>query len=425
MEKINIGVIGCGTVGTHFIKTFTKKRKNFFEKTGIKFEIVKVCDKDEKKRKIFPHLFTDNPYEIINDPKIDIVVELIGGVEEAFSYLKNAIKNKKSIITANKALLSEKGEEIFGLVEKNKVYIGFEASVAGAIPIIKTLKESFIGNKVSKLLGILNGTTNFILSQMTNYSMEFKYALSIAQKNGYAEQNPYLDISGLDSAHKLSILAKFAFNKSISWKEIMVEGIEKVEKMDIDFAKEFGYRIKLLAISKKTNESLEMRVHPTLLPENHLLSLVENVYNGIYLEGDLIGKSLLYGEGAGGYAAASSVISDVIEIGIKLYEKNYKFIKFLENEKLKLLPPSEICTKYYFRFTAIDKPLVLAKISKILGENCISIASVIQKKENPEKSVPIVMLTHAAKEKQVNNALKIIDKLDVIRKPTIKIRVEE
>jgi len=424
-KKINIGVIGCGTVGSHLIQSLIKKKTSFYEKTGIHFEVVKVCDKDKKKKKLFPAIFTEDPYEITRNPGIDIVVELIGGVEKTFVYIKNAIKNKKSIVTANKALLSEKGKEIFKLAKKNNVYIGFEASVAGAIPIIKTLRESFIGNKFFTMIAILNGTTNFILSKMTHERIEFKEALVMTKKNGYTESNPFLDISGLDTAHKLGILTRFAFNKSISWKKIYVEGIDKLAGMDIGFAREFGYRIKLLAISKKKENSLELRVHPTLLPENHLLSLVENVYNGIYLEGDLIGKSLLYGEGAGGYAAASSVISDIIETGMKLIEGNFRILEFPEDEKLHLLPFDEVCTKYYIRFTAVDTPGVLGDIAGILGENDISIASVIQKKENPEKSVPIVMLTHQAMEKKVQKALKLIDKLNLIKKPTVTIRVEE
>ena len=424
-KKINIGVIGCGTVGSHLIQSLINKKTSFYKKTGIHFEVVKVCDKDKKKKTLFPAIFTEDAHEITRNPEIDIVVELIGGIEKASVYIKDAIKNKKSIVTANKAFLSEKGEEIFELAEKNNVYIGFEASVAGSIPIIKTLRESFIGNKFSKMLAILNGTTNFILSKMTYEKLEFKETLLMAQKNGYAESNPFLDISGLDTAHKLGILTRFAFNKNVSWKGIFVEGIEKITSMDLKFAREFGYRVKLLAISKKKGNFLELRVHPALLPEHHLLSFVEDVYNGIYLEGDMIGKSLLYGEGAGGYAAASSVVSDIIETGMKLSGGKFRILKFPEDEKLRFLPFDEVCTKYYIRFTAVDTPGVLGDIAGILGENDISIASVIQKKENPEKSVPIVMLTHQAMEKKVQKALKSIDKLNLIKKPTVTIRVEE
>ena len=428
MERLRIGLIGCGTVGGQVYKILKRKRRNLYWKTGILFEAVKVCDKAKRKRKelkIPSSLFTTDPHQITNDPHIDIIVELIGGTEEAFEYLCEAIKKGKSVVTANKALLSEKGRIIFDLCEENRVYIGFEASVAGSIPIIKTIRESFIGNNFSKLFGILNGTTNFILSKMTHLDIDFNQALKIAKEKGYAEAEPYFDISGLDSAHKLSILTKLAFNKSVSWRNIYTEGINRIEKMDVEFARELGYRIKLLGIAKKDRNILELRVHPVLLPATHLLSLVEDVYNAIYIEGDLTGKSLLYGKGAGGKPAASAVISDLVEIGMKLKMKNYGNMKFIEDSKLELLPFDEIKTKYYFRFTAVDKPGVLAKIAKVLGEKNISIASVIQKKESPQKAVPIVMLTHPSKEKNVSEALKIIDKLDIIKKPTIKIRVEE
>ena len=251
------------------------------------------------------------------------------------------------------------------------------------------------------------------------------FTLNRIDEKGYAEANPYFDISGLDSSHKLSILARLIFNKNISWKDIYTEGIEKVEKIDIEFAKELGYKLKLLGIAKKENNFCELRVHPALLPENHPLCSVEDVYNAIYLEGDLIGKSLLYGKGAGGNPAASAVISDIVDIGMKIKMGNYKNIKFEEDSGLKLLPFDEIKTKYYFRFTCLDKPGVLAKIAKVLGENDISIASVIQKKESPKKAIPVVMLTHLSKEKNVSKALKLIDRLDVIKKPTVRIRVEE
>ena len=425
-EKIiEIGVIGCGTVGFNFIKSFTKKRREIEKKTGVKFVIKKVYDKDEKKIKPFPEFSCNSVKEIIEDPEIDIVVELIGGIHPAYEFIVKSNKNGKSVITANKALLSEKGKEIFNLAVKNKVYVGYEASVAGAIPVIKTLKESFIGNKITKMLGILNGTTNFILSQMFKYGMNFSDALKKAQKLGYAEADPTLDIGGMDTAHKLSILSTLAFNKPISWKDIYVEGIDKIEFTDIKYAHEFGYRIKLLAIAKISSNFLELRVHPALLPSNHLLSSVEGVYNGIFIEGDMIGNSLLYGEGAGGKAAASSVISDVVEIGKKILQKEYISPPFYENKKLTIKSMDKISIRYYFRFTALDKPGVLAKISKILGKNNISISSVIQKQENPQKAVPIVMLTHKAEEKNVKKAIKEIDNLDVIKKPTIIIRVEE
>jgi len=424
-KNINLGVIGCGTVGSSFIREFISKKEIIKEKIGIEINIVKVFDKDRNKLKTFKNIAAESPDEIIYDNEIDIVVELIGGTDYAYEFVKKSIENKKSVVTANKALISKYGEEIFNLAKEKNVYIGFEASVAGSIPIIKSLKESFIGNKITKIFGILNGTTNYILSEMFYKKIKFNEALDITKKLGYAEANPKLDICGLDTAHKILILSYICFGNFFSIDKINVEGIEKIEPVDITYADEFGYRIKLLGICKKEGNNIEIRVHPTLLPKNHLLSLVEGVNNAIYVEGDLIGKALFYGEGAGGKAASSSVISDVVDISKKIVSKNYITENFISYEKNYLKPFDEIETKYYFRFTAIDKPGVLAKISKILGDYNISISSVIQKKDNPQKAVPIIMLTHMAKEKNVKKAIEKINTLDVIKKETIMLRVEE
>ncbi len=423
---IRIGVLGCGTVGTHFIKGIIKNKKTLRDKTGIEFTVVKVCDIDRKKGKSFPAIFTTKDSEVLESKDIDIVVELVGGTEYAYESVKKTLSRGTSVVTANKALISEKGREIFKLAEENNAHIGFEASVAGAIPIIKAIRESFAGNKLTKILGILNGTTNYILTRMSLNASSFSQALSQAQKFGYAERNPTLDIKGFDTVHKLSILSALAFNKIVYWKDIPVEGIEKIDPMDITFTNEFGYRIKLLAIAQKKGMGLDIRVHPTLLHKNHPLSTVEGVYNAVYLEGDMAGKTLFYGEGAGGNAAASSVISDVVDIGKKLLCDTHPYkIPFYADKKIAVIPMKEISTKYYFRFTALDKPGVLARISNILGKNGISIASVIQKQESPERAVPILMLTHTAKEEFVQKAINQIDRLDVIKKPTVIIRVEE
>lgn len=427
MDKriVNIGVIGCGTVGSSFIKSFISKRNIIKEKTGIEINILKVFDKDKEKLSKFERIAAKNSKEIIENENIDIVVELIGGIDNAYEFVLKAIENKKSVITANKALISKYGEEIFKKAKEKNVYVGFEGSVAGAIPIIKSLRESFIGNKITKILGILNGTTNYILSEMYYKGINFEKAISQAKKFGYAEANPELDISGYDTAHKILILSYISFGHLFSIDKIKVEGINKIEPIDINFANELGYRIKLLGISKLENSQIEIRVHPTLLSKSHILSLVEGVNNAVYVEGDLIGKSLFYGEGAGGDAAGSSVISDVVEISRKIISKNFIEENFVCRRNLNLKSFEEVETKYYFRFTAIDKPGVLAKISKILGDNNISILSVIQKQDNPQKAVPIIMLTHKAKEKNVRKAINMIDKLDVIKKPTIIIRLEE
>lgn len=424
-SEIKIGVIGCGTVGSGFIKEITRKREEIRKKTGVKITLSKIYDKDKSKKKLFPSIFVSSSEDIINDPEIDILVELIGGTTYAYEFVKKAIENGKSVVTANKALISEKGRELIKKAKDKKVYIAFEASVGGAIPVIKVLKESFTGNRIKTIMGILNGTTNYILTKMYEEGISYNYALKQAQKNGYAEANPSLDVAGVDTAHKLAILSMFAFNTFVNWKKIKTEGINRIDIQDIKFADEFGYRIKLLGISRITGGKLELRVHPVLIPKNHLLSLVENVYNAVYFEGDMFGKSILYGEGAGSYAAASSVIADTIDVAKKIVSDKKIKDNFYMERKLNLLPFNEIETKYYFRFTAIDKPGVLAKISKILGENNISIFSVVQKGQNPQKAVPILMLTHKAVEKDVEKAIEKIDKLDIIKNPTVVIRVEE
>ncbi|MCS7180240.1 MAG: homoserine dehydrogenase [bacterium] len=422
---INIGVIGCGTVGSKFIENLIIRKKFIAEKTGIEINILKVFDKDKEKIIPFKDISAKSPEEIIENKDIDIVVELIGGTDYAYEFVTKSIENRKSVVTANKALLSKYGKELFKKAKEKNVYIGFEGSVAGAIPIIKSLKESFIGNKITKILGILNGTTNFILSEMYYKRINFDEGLEIAKKLGYSEADPTLDIKGYDTGHKILILTYITYGVLLSIDEIFFEGIDKIETLDIHFASELGYRIKLLGICKKEKENIEIHIHPTLLPKTHLLSLVEGVNNAVYVEGDLIGKSLFYGEGAGGKAAASSVISDVVDISRKIVLNGYVEENFINEKKIILKPFDEVETRYYFRFTAIDKPGVLAKIAKILGENNISISSVIQKQDNPQKAVPIIMLTHKAKEKNVKKAISNINKLDVIKSPTIIIRLEE
>lgn len=424
-KVIKIGVMGCGTVGSCLVKALLKKKRLLKDRTGIKFSVVKVFDNDRKKAGIFPALFTSKDSDITDSPDVDIVVELVGGVDYAYRAVKRAIKHGKSVVTANKALISEKGIEIFRFARDGGVHVGFEASVAGAIPVIKAIRESFVGNDLSKMLGILNGTTNYILTRMSMNASDFPHALSRAQKLGYAEANPSLDVTGLDTVHKLSILSALAFNKPVYWKDIPVEGIENIDPMDIAFTKEFGYRIKLIAVANKKGTDIDLRVHPALLSDTHPLSSVEGVYNAVYIEGDMAGKSLLYGEGAGGNAAASAVIADVADIGKKLYYGIPCEYAVYEDRKTVIVPMEKICTRYYFRFTALDKPGVLSTIADILGKKGISIASVIQKEESPEKAVPILMLTHTAKEKAVRDAVALIDKLDVIKKNTVLIRLAE
>lgn len=427
-NRLNIGIIGFGVVGGQTAAILHKKKNIFSSYHGIEFNIKKICEVNWKqKREWMPpeNLRTQDYQEVIDDPEIDIVVELIGRFQPAYDIIRKSLENGKAVVTANKYVLSKKLIELIEIANKNHAYLGFEASVGGAIPIVKGLKESFAANRVSKIIGILNGTTNFILSAMTKKSQRFEDALLAAQSLGYAESDPSLDISGRDSAQKLAIISTYAFHCSISDDDFLIEGIDRIEPEDVEFASEFGYRIKLLAIAKRIDNTISLRVHPALIPKDHMLSDVEGVYNSVYLEGDLFGKSLLYGEGAGGKAASSAVLADIMEIGKKLSVNTHFSEHFPIEPRISILPVDKIETRYYLRFTAVDKPGVLAKIADILGRNSISIASVIQKKENPEKAVPIVMLTHKAIEKNIRQAITKINKLSCIKKPTQIIRVEE
>ncbi|HPP12310.1 MAG TPA: homoserine dehydrogenase, partial [bacterium] len=337
MKNIRVAVAGCGTVGAQFIRILRQRRAALLQKTGLRFDLVAAADAaPEKKPLTGPPFFTD-VHRMLRETEVDILVELIGGLQPAYSLVKTALSQGKSVVTANKALLSEHGEELMNLAAEKRVYLGFEASVGGAIPIIKTVRESFVGTSIKRMLAILNGTTNYILSRMSLEGMEFAHALEKARKQGYAEANPALDLCGVDTAHKLGILIRYLFHKIISWREIPVEGIEQLSQLDIVYARELGYRVKLLALADTRSGVLDARVHPALLPANHLLALVEDVYNAIYLEGDLIGRSLLFGEGAGGKAAASAVVADVVEIGLKLRQGGFASLRWQENKVLSLM----------------------------------------------------------------------------------------
>ncbi len=425
-STVNLGVIGCGTVGGSFIKAVSRQRKHLLERTGIDFSVTGIYDKDPEAMIGFPHsVRRDSADSIIRDPSIDIVVELIGGVNPACDITSDCFRRGKSVVNANKALICEKGRELLSLAGRSGVYLGFEAAVAGAVPVIKAIRESFLPNRISRILGILNGTTNYILSEMSGGKTSFSRSLARAQKAGYAEADPSLDVSGWDTAHKISILSMLAFNRFIPPESLYVEGIEGVEPLDIRFAGEFGYRLKLLAVARRHNSKIELRVHPVLLPESHLLSMVEGVNNAVYIEGDMMGKGMLYGEGAGGEAAASAVLADVVDISRRLLSGGASPERTPVARILSPVPMSEIATRYYFRFTAVDKPGVLSEISRLLGIHGISIASVIQKEESPEKAVPLVMLTHRALEQNVIEAISKIDSLPVIKNPTKLIRIEE
>lgn len=428
MKTINIGLIGLGTIGTGVVKVLKENSALIEERLGASIVMKRIADLDIESDRGVPldkSILTTRVEEIVNGDDIDIVIELIGGYEPALSYVLQAINNKKHIVTANKALLAKHGEVIMEAVNINKVSIGFEASVGGGIPIIRCIKESLAANRFESIYGIVNGTGNYILSKMTNEAINLEDALKEAQEKGYAEADPTFDIEGIDSAHKIAILASLAFGCHIPIDDVFTEGISNIAPMDIDFAKEFGYRIKLLAIAKKKGEEIEIRVHPTMLNKDNPIANINGVLNAIKVKGNAVGETMLIGQGAGAFPTASAVLGDVMEIaGTMIHGNRVPFLETQNYPKIKLKPIEEIDSEYYLRFSVLDKPGILSKLSGILGENSISISSVIQKGRNEAKGVPLVFMTHHAIERDVQKAIKQINELDVVIGKCVLIRVE-
>ncbi len=429
MKVVNIGIIGFGNIGSGVVKLLNRNSSILKKRVGIEIKVKKIADIDIKKHrdiKIDKKILTKDAREIIDDPAIEIVVELIGGIHPAKEYIIDSIKNGKAVVTANKALLAEEGKEIFKTAINNNQDIYFEASVCGGIPIIKIIREGMIANHINYLAGIINGTANYILSKMEK-GLTFKQALQDAQNKGVAERNPSLDIEGTDAAHKLVILGSLIFGIPLTLKDIYTEGISSLTPLDIKFAQEFGYVIKLLAVAKETSGNFQFRVQPALIDTEHPLATVKDVYNAVYLEGDATGKLLFYGKGAGQMPTASAVLNDIVDIARNLHFKTRMRIPPISylKKSYKVMPVEQLKSSYYLRIMAVDKPGVLSKISNILGKNNISIASVFQKERNKEEAVPIVMMTHEATEKNISMAIKKIDKLPFIKENTVRIRVEE
>ncbi len=430
MKKINIGLIGFGNVGSGVIKILRERKSFLAEKIGVEINVKKVCDKDlvsKRNVSVDKQLLTKNASEVINDPQIDILVELMGGIHPAKEYIMEALKKGKNVVTANKALLAQEGSELFGLAFDKGKNIYFEASVGAGIPIIKSLREGLVANKFNSIFGILNGTSNFVLSKMSRDNRSFEDALNQAKREGFAEKDPTLDIEGIDSAHKLVLLTYLAFGRMVKLNDVFIEGISRISLADINYARELGLEIKLLAIAKKEANDLEVRVHPTLIPKAHLLSSVDGVFNAIYVSSDLAGDLLFYGPGAGQMSAASAVVADLVDLtqDIKagLFRQTLNVVT--DNSIKKLRKTDDFESRYYIRFMALDKPGVLAKISGILAKFGISIASVTQKERRKAHVVPIVMVIHNAKERDLRTALSMIDKMDAIKEKSVAIRIEE
>ncbi len=433
MKDINIGILGCGLVGTGVAKILIEKNNFLTRHTGTKLNLKYVSDLDIKKKREVEFkqgVLISDSIKIIDDPEIDIIVELIGGETIAKDFIIRALNNKKHVVTANKALLSTHGNELVKIARQNKVDLAFEASTAGCIPIIKTLKESHAGNKIKSISAILNGTCNYILTKISTQGVSFDDALKDAQSKGFAEADPTLDIKGIDTAHKLAILNAIAHGIDFNLQDIHVEGITKITPLDIKFASEFGYIIKLLAISKFENNYIEARVHPTMIPLSNPLSNVKGTMNAVAIDGDATGQTMLYGHGAGMMPTASAVVNDIADISRTLLtdsKKRTPVLGFPEDSinKANILPMKNLITRYYLRCFAKDHPGVLSNISGILGNENISIESVHQKGEKINGTVPIVMVTHMAKEENMLNAINQISKLESIPEKPYLIRIED
>ncbi|MCP4340631.1 MAG: homoserine dehydrogenase [Desulfobulbaceae bacterium] len=430
MREIRVGLIGFGTVGKGLANTLLAQKEGLLQKTGTTFVLSTVADiAIQSLPKEFSEVtLTKDANDIFSDPNIDIVVELIGGMEPAKTFMLKAIESGKHVVTANKALLSVHGREIFQAAARNNVEVGFEASVGGGIPVIKALKEGLVANRINYIKGIMNGTANYILSQMTDHGTPFQEVLKEAQELGFAEADPTYDVEGIDTAHKLAILMTIAYGLNVHLDDITVEGISSIEPIDIEFAKKFGYRIKLLAISRNHGDHIEARVHPTMVPENHMLATINGAFNGIQFQGDTVGDVLLYGQGAGMMPTGSAVAADVVDIGRNIVNNcinRVPALSYLPERigKPTITPMQQLVCPYYFRITALDQPGVLANITGIFGNHGISIRSMMQQQQDANEPVFIVFRTHRATEGAIEKAIADIDALDVCTSPTVKIRL--
>lgn len=428
-----MGLIGFGTIGTGVIKLLRANRNHIRARLGTRLVLARVADIDlgrDRGVKVEPALLTTDAQELIDDPNVDVVVELMGGYEPARRLVLRAIRTGKSVVTANKALLAVHGHEIFTAAEAAGVDLGYEASIGGGIPIVRTLREGLAGDRNRAVYGIVNGTSNYILSTMSQHGGEFEDVLGAAQAQGLAEADPTYDVDGIDAAHKLALLIQLAFGTGVAFTDIPVEGIRHVGQIDIGFAREFGYVIKLLAIAKEHGTGLEARVHPTMVPRHHVLADVNGAYNAIAVQGDALGSSVYFGLGAGMMPTATAVVADLIEVARNLIGGGRGRVAPLgypiaSQRRVRLKPIDDLVSEYYLRFMAVDRPGVLARISGVLGKHGISIASVIQREREHGASVPVVIRTHQARERDVRRALRAIDRLAAVRGRSTLIRIEE
>jgi homoserine dehydrogenase len=434
MKPINVGLLGIGTVGCGTWTVLTRNQQEITRRAGRPIEITVVADKNlELARKVTGGTckLTDDAFSVVSDPNVDIVVELIGGYGIAKELVMKAIENGKHVVTANKALLAVHGNEIFAAAQAKGVMVAFEAAVAGGIPIIKALREGLTANRIQWIAGIINGTTNFILSEMRDKGLPFDTVLKEAQRLGYAEADPTFDIEGIDAGHKLTIMSAIAFGIPMQFDKAYIEGITKLEAEDIKYAEQLGYRIKLLGITRRTDTGIELRVHPTLIPAKRLLANVEGAMNAVLVKGDAVGSSLYYGKGAGAEPTASAVIADLVDV-TRMHtadpEHRVPHLAFQPDAvaDIPVLPMSEVETSYYLRLRVEDKPGVLADITRILADDHISIDAMLQREPGEgEGETDIIILTHVCREKAADAAIARIEALPVVKRKVIRLRLEE
>ena len=434
MQPVKIGLLGLGTVGGGTVSVLTRNADEIARRAGRDIQITLAAAKEYDAEAIVGlnqiESITDDPFSVVDNPDVEIIIELIGGYSPAKELVLKAIENGKHVITANKALIALHGNEIFEAAQKKGVTVAFEAAVAGGIPIIKAVREGLAANQIEWIAGIINGTGNFILTEMRDKGRDFKDVLKEAQSLGYAEADPTFDIEGIDAAHKLTILGSIAFGMPLQFDKTYTEGITKIEKQDVLYAEELGYRIKHVGISRKVKNGIEQRVHPTLIPERRLIANVDGVMNAVLVKSDAVGPTLYYGAGAGSEPTASAVVADIVDVVRALTtdpENRVPHLAFQPDalSDINILPIEETETAYYLRMHAIDKPGVVADVTKILGDSDISIEAILQKEpEKNESCIPVIFLTQCIKEKEMNGAIAKIEKLDAIDGEVMRIRME-
>ncbi|ABE49172.1 homoserine dehydrogenase [Methylobacillus flagellatus] len=434
MKPINVGLLGIGTVGGGTYTVLTRNQEEIARRAGRPIAITRVADRNlELARKVTAGQVdvTDDAFAVVADPSIDIVVELIGGCTVARELVMKAIEHGKHVVTANKALIALHGNEIFAAAQQKGVIVAFEAAVAGGIPIIKAVREGLAANRIEWIAGIINGTTNFILSEMREKGLAFADVLKEAQRLGYAEADPTFDVEGVDAAHKLMILAAIGFGIPMQFDKAYVEGISKLDSIDIRYAEELGYRVKLLGITKRTSQGVELRVHPTLIPEKRLIANVNGAMNAVLVKGDAVGPTLYYGAGAGAEPTASAVVADIVDVTRTHTTDVHQRVPHLAFQPdqlvdLPILAIGEVSSAYYLRLRAVDKPGVLADVTRILGDRQISIDAMIQKEpQEGEDQADIIILTHVTAEKNMDDAIAAIEALPAISGSVTRLRMEE